>query len=1283
VEPTPSNLLFDRQRTALFDLLALFEERRKIEGEVLVRLDQSASQLQKEAEETLRKLEVERDRELADLEAEFQNEHKSISSRVRAELAAEQRAHEEDIRRFDADETEARTKLEASLQDALWAADSFLEAGLKRVQKRQDEFRYKVEELYRQCEQLESEFVPLLNPVGIGLDEVQGRRKPPVARSDSLTDLEDLLVAASELVEQTRDIKQRRWLNTPIQVSLFLACLVVGAAPALFLEPWLFWLAGGIIVGLALGLLQRRLVKARLRRQVGRAGWQLFGMLAQVKPVGEAVLAVEAEAADTQRAGLQQQHAGNRQKAETRYHPQLEQFEERMRSQRQELEEKHGAEETALREQGLFDLKAAKQRSREAKVISQARHDQTMAQARTELTAQLSRLQHERTETSERMRMRWDQGCDRFLCELRELRQASASRPLDLLNGSSPATSVPTGLPLGTLALDLPALIDGMRKSSLAPLPAEVVSFPAFLPFPARSGLLLQAQSAGKAAAIQALQAMMLRYLTGLPPGKVRFTIVDPVGLGENFAAFMHLADHDEALVTSRIWTEPAHIEAQLAALTEHMENVIQKYLRSQFDSIEEYNLAAGEVAEPYRVLVVANFPVNFTTQAARRLVSIADSGASCGVHALVSADIRQVMPQGVSSEELSELCTCLRWDGSRFIWCDPKLEQFPLTLEAPPDNLQTIELARLIGARSREASRVEVPFSFIAPTPEDTWKSDSRRGITVPLGRAGAVRKLSLRLGQGTSQHVLVAGKTGSGKSTLWHALIVNLAMRYSTDEIEMYLIDFKKGVEFKLYAECQLPHARVIAIESEREFGLSVLQWLDSELRNRGDRFRNAGVNDLASYREARPDESCPRVLLIVDEFQEFFVEDDKLSQESALLLDRLVRQGRAFGLHIMLGSQTLGGVYSLARSTIDQMAVRIALQCSESDAQLILNKDNAAARLLSRPGEAIYNDASGALEGNEIFQVVWLAEEERERIVRSLHQRAATAEVRPHRPAIIFESNAPARLENNEQLQQTGQRDIPRAWLGEPIAIKEPTAALFRARSGSNLLIVGQHEESTLALLASSLVGLAVQHAPGTARFWMLDSMGVDEPMGQYLASMVEGWPHPVVRIARGEVTAALAGLAEEVQKRLKGNGGRERCYLLIHGLQFFRELRRSEDDFGMGRRGAEKTVRPDELFQTLLRDGPAMGVHLLMWCDQLTALNRILDRQGMRECGLRVLFQMSASDSSQLLDSPLASRLGRHRALFFHDEMPQPEKFRPYDLPSLAWIQEIQQRLVSVG
>ncbi len=225
-------------------------------------------------------------------------------------------------------------------------------------------------------------------------------------------------------------------------------------------------------------------------------------------------------------------------------------------------------------------------------------------------------------------------------------------------------------------------------------------------------------------------------------------------------------------------------------------------------------------------------------------------------------------------------------------------------------------------------------------------------------------------------------------------------------------------------------MPHARVIAIESEREFGLSVLQRLDAELRTRGDLFRNQGVQDIKGYRSAQPKAKLPRILLIIDEFQELFIEDDRIAQDAALLLDRLVRQGRAFGIHVLLGSQTLGGAYSLARSTIGQMAVRIALQCSESDAHLILSEDNTAARLLTRPGEAIYNDANGLYEGNHPFQVVWLPDNERDEYLQQISQLAAkrVAENQsPFPPPIVFEGNVladPKRKPRTEGI--AGRRD-----------------------------------------------------------------------------------------------------------------------------------------------------------------------------------------------------------------------------------------------------------------
>ena len=199
------------------------------------------------------------------------------------------------------------------------------------------------------------------------------------------------------------------------------------------------------------------------------------------------------------------------------------------------------------------------------------------------------------------------------------------------------------------------------------------------------------------------------------------------------------------------------------------------------------------------------------------------------------------------------------------------------------------------------------------------------------------------------------------------------------------------------------------MVAIESDREFGLSVLERLDQVLQERGELFRERGVQDVPAFRSQFPNEPMPRLLLLIDEFQEFFVSEDRVSSRASLLLDRLVRQGRAFGVHVLLGSQTLGGAYSLARSTMGQIAVRIALQCSENDAHLILSEDNSAARLLARPGEAIYNDANGLVQGNNTFQIAWLEDDRRQQAIDTMNQQPPVTIESAH-PMIVFEGNVP---------------------------------------------------------------------------------------------------------------------------------------------------------------------------------------------------------------------------------------------------------------------------------
>ena len=909
------------------------------------------------------------------------------------------------------------------------------------------------------------------------------------------------------------------------------------------------------------------------------------------------------------------------------------------------------------------------------------------------------RARHESTWSS--MATRWREGMSRASASVERItREVDTFAPRwdDPSWADRPAPTVsPSAIRIGETRLDL-AEVPGAVSTD--PRLTEGIptrfAFPTLLPFPDRANLLIEVPPAGRPSAISMVQSSMFRLLTSLPPGQVKFTIVDPVGIGRNFGAFMHLADFDESLVTGQVWTDPRQIDERLADLSAHMERVTQKYLRDEYATIDEYNAVAGEVAEAYRVLVVADFPASFDEKTAARLAAISAAGIPCGVLTMVVRDLDRPLPLGVTADDFRPNATILTWDGSALTRPDPDLDRFPLVLDAPPSGDLASRLFQGGGASARAAKRVEVPFEFIAPAPDAWWTRDSRAGVDIPLGKSGATKRHHLTLGKGTSQHVLVAGRTGSGKSTLLHALIVNLALNYSPDEVELYLIDFKKGVEFKVYATHELPHASVVAIESEREFGISVLERLDAEMGRRADRYREAGVQDDNGYRNAPGTPPHPRILLIVDEFQEFFVEEDKVAQEAALLLDRLVRQGRAFGVHVLLGSQSLGGAYALARSTLGQMAVRIALQCSEADAHLILSEQNPAAKLLSRPGEAIYNDANGSPEGNHFFQVVWLSDERREDYLKKLHALAIERKPTIARKPIVFEGDAEAELTGNPLLAALleapawprSPRSSP-AWLGDPVAIKEPTAALFRRQGGNHLLIVGQNADGALGIMASTLLSLAAQYPPPTsdrvrsgAKFVILDGTPEDDPNAEALAKVAGVLAHPVEIGTWRDAPRIVLEVAEEVTRRQQpdADDGPE-VFVLIHDLGRFRDLRRRENDFGFGSPG-EDAIPADHL-ASILKEGSALGVHLVVWADNLNNLNRGFDNQAIREFESRVLFQMSSTDSAHLLDAPHASKLGPNRALFSSEEQARLEKFRPYGLPADDWLERVREQFQRRG
>lgn len=1245
----------DHSRALVIELHRLVAERAATEADLVAAYEAKKLAAERQHEEAQKQASERRDRDREDLQEEYEKLRSEVITRFQSDQMAAEGEYEQAVQQITRESNDAEQIAKQRLQDAQWQANAVFEAAKNSLDAR-------LKEAKTQLSTLEAELLSLRQQTEQVLEQrKQAVATPPKLPPPRVPSMDHPMQRLFELVGSAKsqlDILIRQPQPGPIKTML-----------------------------------------ARLRgkgRQVDLTGPMLLQTISEGEMAWHATCeAVQADwhrqsAVNVARLNGEMKKAADeysRVSAErlARRQEELKQAEAKFVAARSAISARHNTERRELEEQ----------------------HNQRVAEIDTRFEGESGGLLRGYNRTTAdweaRFQQDWDAMANRWLTGIERLRaeaaqliaaseQAFPDWSAPRWNEWTPPATIPSSLPIGRLEFGLGDMEGGMPQDPRLVPPCTQFSSPTVFPFRDRSLLLMKGSGEGRIQAIRAMQALMLRLLTSFPPGKVRFLIVDPVGLGENFSAFMHLADFNEQLVSSRIWTESGHIERRLGELTEHMENVIQVYLRNEYQAIQDYNESAGELAEPYRILVVANFPANFSDTAARRLVSIVSSGARCGVYTLMSLDTSLPIPREFQLSDLERYAVKLAWRNGQFTWDDPEMANTRQVLAAPPSPDQFTDLVRRVGHEARDAGRIELPFRLIAPDRDEWWTADSRQGVDVPVGRAGVTKLQNLQLGKGTSQHVLLSGKTGSGKSTLLHVLIVNLALRYSPDEIELYLIDFKKGVEFKAYAEAALPHARVIAIESEREFGLSVLERLDLELKQRGDLFRQRGVQDLPSYRAVEPDRKMPRILLIVDEFQELFVEDDRIAQTASLYLDRLVRQGRAFGIHVLLGSQTLGGSYSIPRSTIGQMAVRIALQCSEADAHLILSEENTAARLLNRPGEAIYNDANGLYEGNHPFQVVWLSDQDRDGYLKQIDELVVSRQ-NAYRPAIVFEGNQPADPAKNpricELLESPSWAEpcfAAKAWMGAPVAIKEPTAAVFARQSGAHLLLVGHQEDSALGTLAAAVISLAAQHAPGDrdgqpgARFYVLDGLRPDSPQTGFWNRLAEVLPHGVTVASPRKTPEVIAEIAEELARREAANQeDAPPIYLVIYDVARFRDLRKSEDDFGFSSSSDDAPPNPGRQFRTILHDGPAVGVHALIWADGYNSVVRSLDRQGLDDVEMRVLFRMNAGDSSNLIDSAVASQLGVHRAIFDDEGQGLLEKFRPYGLPSTEWLDWVKRRL----
>lgn len=797
-----------------------------------------------------------------------------------------------------------------------------------------------------------------------------------------------------------------------------------------------------------------------------------------------------------------------------------------------------------------------------------------------------------------------------------------------------------------------------------------------------------------------------MRLFMMLPPGKLNFTFIDPVTLGESFAMFTRLVDVDDRtseVINGKIWSAPSDIEQKLKIMTDHISNVTQRCLQGKYDNIYEYNRVAEQNAEAYQVLMLMDFPAGLTDQSLKLLEQIVTSGPKCGVFTVIYRNESQYKKISERSYPLitnietsfqvfnfNDNCTQITYSGEKvkdkaLLWSNLQL----------PSNNQMNQIIATLKKGIKNADKVVIGIDKVsnAETTETT-----KDGIRIPIGIHGANEVQYLTLGVGGSHHALIAGVAGSGKSSLLHTIILRALTQYSPDELSIYLVDFKRGVEFKIYADFELPSFKVVAIESEREFGYNILLALEREQKIRADLFKKSHVDKIEEYRALG--KKMPRVLVIMDEFHELFSNaNDEFAKKSATIMERIVRQGRAFGVHLILASQSYSNITGIDRAVFDQMAVRIVLKCSKADANLLL--DNGSTEIdqisIDDPGRAVYNSEAGNKEYNSHFRVAYIEPERHRGMLQEISDKTISYAKQPTRILLSNIEDNKYSIFNQFQNYEPNRCPVPgRLYIGEPLSVTNNMNIDLTRNDNSNLLMLGNDTEKARSMFAFAILSLCINYkikhgkAPDQPFIYLLNCKPLDDSYfkdtPQIIAS--ELLPEYIRYIHCGDENATQDVLSELLDNlKCTTPIGDTDKYFFVFGYQRAEELK-SETKLSQGddidslfnlmpSSSNKPKLSPKEIFHLIVKDGAKRGVHAILWQDSYSALEQD-DNNIMSYFNLKVAFDMSPEEFSRSVGANDISLMSENNAIYYNKARDN-QKFRPYQAPDEDWLNDISAKL----
>ncbi|MDU9790918.1 DNA translocase FtsK [Helicobacter pylori] len=561
---------------------------------------------------------------------------------------------------------------------------------------------------------------------------------------------------------------------------------------------------------------------------------------------------------------------------------------------------------------------------------------------------------------------------------------------------------------------------------------------PKVYPFPPKS-LYIEHEKDG-----QFLREMLMRLLSSTPLVQLEVILIDALSLGGIFNLARRLLDkNNDFIYQQRILTESKETEEALKHLYEYLKVNLQEKLAGYKD-FAHYN-EEKEDRLPLKALFLSGVDA-LSQNALYYLEKIMRFGSKNGVLSFVNLESEK---NNKSAEDLKRYAEFFK-DRTSF----ERLKY--LSVEVINDqgikSQHMQDFADKIKAYYEKKKVVKSELKALQKD-EKFWIKSSQYEVSVPVGWDINHKEVCFEIGK-AQNHTLICDHSGSGKSNFLHVLIQNLAFYYAPDEVQLFLLEYKEGVEFNAYTDPILEHARLVSMASSVGYGVGFLSWLDKEMKKRGELFKQSDVKDLSDYRKHG---EMPRLIVVIDEFQVLFSESSTKEKERAeRYLTTILKKGRSYGVHLILATQTMRGA-DINRSLMAQIANRIALPMDAEDSDSVLGDDVACE--LVRP-EGIFNNNGGHKKYHTKMSIP-KAPDDFKPFIKKIHGEFNQRNLAPieHK---IYNGETPLEMPNTLKANEM------RLHLGKEVDYEQKDLIVEFESNESHLLVVSQDLNARIALM-----------------------------------------------------------------------------------------------------------------------------------------------------------------------------------------------------------------------